>query len=106
MLKQILNSRKKVLIICSDKHCNRQYEMDSNIITEKEEDITTHFLQCPFCKTKKLLYRTNRALEEKRKRLAEALESYKTLRSASAKERYDRLKAEYTKDFEVLNPPR
>lgn len=89
--------------------CKAQFKLDGAMESTPDPDnarVTIHGVRCPHCQHYTLSYRMDRDLEKKRKLVEEAAQAYQAIKTEKAWERYQRLKAEYGKEFERLNPPK
>lgn len=103
-----MNGRKTQIVIGCDA-CGKRYDIQAagaSMPDPEAKGITIHGLRCPHCQHYTLSYRMDRDLEKKRKLVEEASQAYKAIKTEKALERYRRLKTEYGKEFERLNPPK
>ncbi|RIK40408.1 MAG: hypothetical protein DCC55_15095 [Chloroflexi bacterium] len=103
----MLRRRKNVVVTCDQ--CKKTFNIEKNVEDRPHPNrpgVTEYGLLCPHCGFFAHAYFITRQLQQMQKRLKEAQEQARFMKTEAAQRRAERLKAELQVEWEKLNPPR
>lgn len=103
----MFNRRKKVITVCDQ--CKKTFSMEKNVDDRPHPSrpgVTEYGLLCPHCGFFAHSYYITKPLQQMQKRLKEAQEQARLLKTKAAQKRAERLKTEFQVEWEKLNPPK
>lgn len=98
---------RRVLVSCDA--CRHQFKIESNVDDRPHPTrpgVTEYGLRCPRCSHFVRMYSMTKQLRQLQKRLKEAQEQARFMKTEASQKRAERLKQEYQVEWAKINPPR